>query len=378
MTPSKEALAHSQKVQHVILEKIRQQNGLLSFTDYMQTCLYEPGLGYYTAGCEKFGSAGDFTTAPTLSPLFPQALAKQWQQIQQLLPRADLLEFGAGTGAMAAGILNSLSTDELPRHYYIMEVSADLRQRQQAYLTQHCPELIHRVIWLDTLPESFNGLILANEVLDAMPVELFHLNQDGGFEIFVTSQEERLTWQKQPTDKYNDLLPNLPTEVLSQGYTSEINPAIHPWVKSLADILQQGIILLIDYGFPEAEYYHPSRNRGTLMCHFQHHSHPDPLLYPGIQDITAHVNFTDVARAAVAHDLEPYGYCDQAKALLSLDILELVENITDETERFNANQQLKLLTLPHEMGELFKFIAFGKGIEEPLKTFTIQDSSYRL
>lgn len=376
--PDPESKQHSMQLLQLIQDRIQQ--GPFSFADYMQTCLYEPGLGYYSAGCEKFGPQGDFVTAPSMTPLFAQCLGQQCLEVLAPLQGGSILEFGAGGGELAQGILDFLEQHgQLPENYFILEVSAQLQQRQRAYLQQHAPQHVERIHWLSQLPENFKGIILANEVMDAMPVERFHISQDGHFQLVVGCEDDTLSWKASPpqskklNEKIQTISQILPADCLRQGYTSEINLTISPWIASLSQCLSQGVILLIDYGFPEAEYYHPQRNEGTLMCHFQHYAHGDPLIYPGIQDITAHVNFTDVAQAATDNQLDILGFCNQAAFLLSLGLLEKTDN-----EDFRAKQQVKRLTMPHEMGELFKVIALGKQVEQSLTGFTIQNQSYRL
>ncbi len=376
--PSTDTREHSERVKKHILHQIQQHNGSISFADYMQICLYEPGLGYYSAGCEKFGPGGDFTTAPLISPLFAQCLGQQCQEVLQTLAPSNILELGAGNGKLAQDILDFLAKhQQLPDTYFILEVSAQLQQQQQKTLQKS--EHIDRIKWISALPQDFNGIILANEVMDAMPVELFHLNENGNHQLVVSQKNEEFCWQlssprsthlKTQIDK---IAKTLPKDVRSSGYTSEFNTNLSPWIKSLASCLARGVILLIDYGFPEAEYYHPQRSTGTLMCHFQHHAHSHPLIYPGIQDITSHVDFTEVAAAATDNDLKILGYCSQGAFLLALGLLEKVNQ-----KDFEAKQQVKRLTMPHEMGELFKVIALGKNVEQSLLGFTIQNQPQRL
>jgi SAM-dependent MidA family methyltransferase len=383
-TPDAAAQQHSQQLQQSIIENIHQHEKI-NFADYMQMALYQPQLGYYSGGCQKFGRQGDFVTAPEISPLFSRCLAHQAAQVLNELGGGDILEFGAGSGKMACDILLELNhTNDLPDHYYIIEVSAELQQRQQQLIQQKIPELAEKVSWLSQLPETgFQGIVLANEVLDAMPVHIF---RGGKFfqEAYINYQEGKFAWH------YDTPSPHL-TESLQQleltfddNYQSEINVNIAPWINSLANFLSKGLVLLIDYGFPRHEYYHPQRDTGTLACHYQQQVHFDPLILPGLQDITAHVDFTAVASAALNAGFALAGYTTQAYFLLNCGLLndsitKLVAEQNNQKQQYSINQQIKMLTLPSEMGELFKAIALTKGIAtETLIGFTENDQRTRL
>lgn len=374
--PSIEALEHSNQLTHFILTQIQQNRGMISFKDYMHHALYATGLGYYHAGAQKLGATGDFVTAPELSSLFSECIARQCQEVFEQLTGGDILEIGAGSGIMASDILNALSkTNYLPEHYFILELSPDLKNRQQQTLQNKCPKYCDRVIWLDALPtRPFRGFIVANEVLDAMPVSVFTMrsgnlheqmvipaqysdNEASIFDTHSMSASETLT-------SAIDMLYADGIDTFPEAYTSEINLHILPWIKSLSACLTQGLILLIDYGFSRQEYYHPDRNMGTLMCHYQHRAHTDPFFYPGLQDITAHVDFTAVAEAASQNELEVLGYTTQAAFLLNCGLLTNVQNLSPK-----QNQTIHTLTSPAEMGELFKVIALGKDIEHLLLGF---------
>ncbi|MCH9644194.1 MAG: SAM-dependent methyltransferase [Gammaproteobacteria bacterium] len=368
--PTADASAHGQKVSNHIASIIQQQ-GPISFAIYMQLALYAPGLGYYSAGAHKFGGTGDFVTAPELSPLFSQCLARQCQQVLEHLGGGDILEFGAGSGVMAMDILLECQRlGCLPEHYYIIEVSADLRERQQILLQEKIPDLFDRIIWLDNLPEKpINGVILANEVLDAMPVEIFK-QANGLKQFYVDYQDEKFVWKLQDIKdtRLKSAVEKLEINFI-ENYQSEINLNIPPWITALSNSLQRGVVLLIDYGFPRHEYYHADRHMGTLMCHYQHHAHPDPLVYPGLQDITAHVDFTAVAEAAVSAGFDIEGFTHQAAFLLNCGI---------ESNDLQSTQALKRLLLPSEMGELFKVIALSKGNAPDLIGFQKMDQLHRL
>lgn len=362
--PQTEALQHSQRLVEMIAEEIK-AHGPITFKRYMELALYAPGLGYYSAGAQKFGADGDFVTAPEISPLFSQCLAGYCSQVISQIGGGDILEFGAGSGVMAADILLELDRlDCLPERYYILEVSAELKQRQQQLIKQKIPSFFAKVVWLDALPEkSFNGVVLANEVLDAMPVHRFKKTPDGIKEWYVNFKNQKFTWHlgSPSTEKINKALNDMRVK-LEDGYESEICLAVMPWIKSLASIINQGEIIVIDYGFPGAEYYHPQRSEGTLMCHYRHHAHSDPFYYPGLQDITAHVDFDLVVSAAQDAGLKVVGYKNQASFLLQNGLATKVDmQRLDLEQQMALAKQIKLLTLPTEMGELFKVLILSNG-----------------
>jgi SAM-dependent MidA family methyltransferase len=384
--PDANALAHSNQLLQLIKQEIAQQKGVISFARFMELALYAPGLGYYSAGGQKFGAMGDFVTAPEISPLFARCLACQCQQVLAEVQGGDILEFGAGSGVMAADLLLELERlNCLPAHYFILEVSADLQKRQQEKLQQSIPHLFKRVVWLTSLPATpLRGIILANEVLDAMPVHRFVLENKQIKEIGVAWEDERLV-DKQMESVTPPLLmavAKLQQEVLSEVsyYSSEINLLLPGWLQSVSTILQQGLVLLIDYGFVSAEFYHPERYMGTLMCHYRHQGHTDPFWLPGLQDITAHVDFTAVAEAAHAAGFAISGYTSQAAFLLDCGLLMLAEKSVGQnlTNQLRLSQQIQKLTAPHEMGELFKVLALTKNFAQPLLGFSLQDLRRRL
>ncbi|MFZ5841897.1 MAG: class I SAM-dependent methyltransferase [Pseudomonadota bacterium] len=380
--PSAAAIAHSERLQAHLAAQMQQRP--LPFSAFMADLLYAPGLGYYSAGATKLGAAGDFVTAPELSPLFSQCLARQCAEVLTAIGGGDLLEFGAGRGIMARDILLELAAlDCLPGQYFIVEVSADLRQRQQQTLAELPAELAGKVVWLEAFPGAFNGVVLANEVLDAMPVTLFRRNGNTLTEMAVTLAENGdFRWTELPADAALQLwfaaLPDAIKAGWPDDYLSEYHPLQAGWLQSLGRMLQRGVVLLIDYGFPRHEFYHPDRSRGTLMCHYRHHAHPDPLLLPGLQDVTAHVDFTAVAEQAIDAGLDLLGYCHQAGFLQSLGVLELAMRYSEEREQIAAAQALKRLLMPHEMGELFKVIALGKAVDLSLTGFALHDMRERL
>lgn len=380
--PSTAALAHSGQLTTYIHREIAAAGGWISFARFMEAALYAPGLGYYSAGAQKFGAAGDFVTAPELTPLFGQALARQVAEAMALAG-ARVLEAGAGSGRLAADLLAELERlGSLPERYFILDLSGELRQRQQATLAATVPQMLSRVEWLDRLPEDFAGVVIGNEVLDAMPVNLVVWREDGIAErgVMVDAAGE-FAWSERPA---NGALLAAAEEIAGQcplppGFESEIGLAARAWAAEWGRILSRGVLLLIDYGFPRREFYHLQRGRGTLMCHYRHHAHPDPFYLPGLQDITAHVDFTAVIAAAHAAGLELVGYTSQGQFLLNCGILDRLAELPAESPAYiRAAGAVNKLLLPHEMGELFKIIAIGRGIETPLLGFARGDQSYRL
>ncbi|MDH3527086.1 MAG: SAM-dependent methyltransferase [Gammaproteobacteria bacterium] len=383
--PSAEALALSQQLVAVIREEIAAGAGSIPFSRYMELCLYSPGLGYYSAGSQKFGAAGDFITAPELSSLFGRCLAQSCASVLVELGGGDILEFGAGSGRLAADILGELETaGHLPGQYCILERSAELRARQQETLVTQVPQLFERVVWLDALPQAnFRGVLLANEVLDAMPVERFRWNGTAVELFHVSGSDEPLDWC--PVETHGGAVAadvrHLVTEAgLAAGYVSEINMTLAPWLGSIAALLDQGMVLLADYGYPRHEYYHPQRSAGTLMCHYRHRAHDNPFLWPGLQDITAHVDFTAVAEAGSAAGLDVTGYTTQVHFLLDCGIDRLLSAVgpSDSVDYLKQAQQVKQLLLPGEMGERFKFIGLTRDIENPIPGFRLQNFLHRL
>jgi len=359
--PSAEAASHSARLTELIRSEIAAHGGWISFARYMELALYAPGLGYYTAGTHKFGEAGDFTTAPELSPLFGHTLARQAAEIMER-SAPHILELGAGSGKLAADMLAELEKlDCLPDSYMILEVSADLRARQQAFLRERLPHLSDRVQWLDKLPEHFSGAILANEVLDALPVHLVHWHDGTISERGVAVSDNGFIWQDRAIDE-EPLLQAARQINVPDDYVSEICLAARGLINSLASCLEQGVMLFIDYGFGAREYYHPQRSSGTLMCHYRHHAHGDPFYLPGLQDITAHVDFTAIAECGIDAGLELLGYTNQAFFLINCGITELLQDTSPENLRdyLPLSAQLQKLTSPAEMGDLFKVIVLGK------------------
>ncbi len=398
--PDDIAVQHSQQLLGVLHKQL--DAGAMSFAQYMQTVLYEPGLGYYMAGAQKFGSRGDFITAPEVSDLFGQCIAAQCREVLDLIG-GSILELGAGSGRLALSVLSSLS-DAPPEQYCILEPSAELALRQKQLLQQHLPEtLFARVTWLDALPENFVGVCLANEVMDALPVELFTRQGDQIHQVCIDlsnggqskNLNDDLTGDicsnafKYVTQAAPESLQNLVAAIEAElgtpfesGYQSEVCTLLAPWVSSLGKAIKKGVLLLSDYGYPRQEYYLPERRSGTLACYYQHHFHDNVFYYPGLQDITAHVDFTRVVEAGSAAGFALLGYTSQTGFLLNTGISTLAaKNIAackTELEQLSLAKEIKTLTLPGEMGERFQFMALGKNLTSALHGFAAQDLSHRL
>jgi SAM-dependent MidA family methyltransferase len=377
--PSPDALVHSAKLCNLIRTDIAAQGGWIPFSRFMELALYAPGLGYYTAGAQKFGTEGDFITAPELSTLFGRTVARQLVEVMQA-NTPHILELGAGSGKLALDILGELEKlGALPDSYSILEVSADLRERQQTLLRKKLPHLADRVHWLDTLPDKISGAVIGNEVLDALPVHLLYWTNHRILERGVTNENNHFIWQ--------DRLPQTPALLdiakklkVPDDYLSEISLTASGLIASLCERMDKGAMIFIDYGFGAREYYHPQRTRGTLMCHYRHHSHDDPFYLPGLQDITAHVDFTAVAEAAIDHGAHFLGYTSQAHFLINNGVMDFLAEVSAEDVKAYAplSAQLQKLTSPAEMGELFKVIALGKGMDQPLAGFLRGDLSRHL
>lgn len=418
----------SQYLVSATIDAIRKKGGSISFANYMQMALYTKEIGYYTSNLPKFGSRGDFVTAPEISPLFSRCLAKQCQSILETLrlesskienskdeaEKINILEIGAGSGKMAADLLLSLKDlNTLPTAYYILELSENLKQRQRETLASLIPDFLSNIHWITECPSEFKGIILANEVLDAMPVHLFSATDTEISEIKVIEKENQLALDFFKIDTINaknnffktnndkninnvnninvigldnniiNFISNMQAELAwPSPYYSEINLGLQAWLSNIAQNIKQGVFLLIDYGFPRHEYYHPDRHQGTLMCHYQHYAHTNPLWHPGLQDITAHVDFTAVAEAAMATGLAVLGFTNQAAFLLNCGLMDLVsirdKQILQEKKMIEEKQAIQLLTSPAEMGELFKVMALGKNFDLPLLGFRNHDQRYRL
>jgi SAM-dependent MidA family methyltransferase len=373
---SPDALAASAALHDIIAAEITARGGWISFARYMELALYAPGLGYYSGGSRKFGGEGDFLTAPELTPLYGQALARQVAQVLAA-SAPQVIEAGAGSGRLAADLL--LALDALgcaPGHYGILELSGELRARQQATLHERAPRLADRVEWLDELPERFSGCLVGNEVLDAMPTHA--LRWDDGSDVLeggVGLEDGRLVPAERPAT--GALLAAAQAMPVARPHRGELGLAARAWVAELARRLECGAMLLIDYGLPRHELYHPQRDGGTVRCHYRHRVHDDPLWLPGLSDITSHVDFTAVAEAGFDAGLDVLGYTSQAVFLLNCGIGELPEQGVGADE-LRARGAVNVLISPNEMGETFKVIALGRGLSGPLLGFARGDRVHAL
>ena len=383
--PDSASAAHSARVVDYIRGQIDAAGGSIAFAEFMQHALYAPGLGYYVAGATKFGEAGDFITAPEVSSAFGGVVARQCAEVLAQIPDGEVLEYGAGSGKLAVDVLEGLRRlGSLPASYKILEVSADLRERQEALLQQRVPEILPRVTWLEAPPTKLRGVILANEVLDAMPVERF-VRRDGAIRQQRVAVEGReFAWTEAPAPAHlaaaveaieGELGARFP-----EAYVSEVGLAASGWIEGLADVVQAGMVFLFDYGVSRREYYAAERSSGWLRCHFRHHAHNDPLVLAGIQDLTAWVDFTAVAEAAVAAGFEISGYCAQAQFLMAGGLAEELRNLAtlSPKEQLELSRQIKTLTLPGEMGEHFKCMALQKGVTAQPSGFDLVDRTHTL
>ena len=377
--------AHAARVLETLRARITEAGGWLSFDQYMQLALYAPGIGYYSAGARKLGEGGDFTTAPEISPLFGRCLARHCAQVLAACGGGDVLEIGAGTGRLAFDLLAALHANgTVPARYRILEVSADLRERQRALLKQLPARLFHRVEWLDTPPaEAWRGALLANEVLDALPVECFTWRDGQVLERGVALREDgALTWsERAATDSLRGEVGRVSADSGTpwpEEFHSELCSRAGAWIGEVTRSLSEGVALFIDYGLPRRDYYAAARSDGTLRCHYRQRAHDDPFAHPGLEDITAWVDFTRVAEAADAADLEVLGFATQAALLLGLGIERDVADAGEEAMRIRLASEARRLLMPEEMGESFKAIALGRGVDIPLAGFALQDLRNRL
>jgi SAM-dependent MidA family methyltransferase len=382
--PDSESLFRSNTLKRCITAEIEAAGGWVNFARFMELALYTPGLGYYESGVKIFGRSGDFVTAPELTTLFGRAFAAQARQVMTLsAPR--ILEVGAGTGALARSLLNELDAfGELPESYAILEISETLRARQKQTLSEGSPHWRDRVEWIDALPEKFDGLVFANEVLDAMPVH--RVRWRGGepsvVECGVGLENGEFIWRERPADGLlREIMEAAAADyALPEGYIAEINLAAENWTRSWGTIFGKGALIVIDYGFPRCERFHPQRAGGTLMCHHRHHARDDPFPFIGLQDMTAHLDFSALAKAAFEGGLDVLGSSAQAALLINCGIIGLLSKSFDPASLSYAKEAraAQRLLSPEEMGEVFKAASFGKGIGEELLGFSCGDRSARL
>lgn len=385
--PDDASLAHSRVVADFIRQQIVNGGGAIGFAEFMHHALYAPGLGYYAAGATKFGAAGDFVTAPEISPIFGRILARQIAGVfdQMSSVERNVLEFGAGSGVLAATILAALlKSDRLPEHYFILEVSADLQERQSSYLSSALPELFERIVWLKALPESFAGVLIANEVIDALPTERFSKQKGRVCRQAVRNVHDGFAWQLEPASALLErAVQSIETRLgyeLPDGYTSEISLGASSWLQDLANCTREGVLFLFDYGVSLREYYAADRSDGWLRCHFRHHAHSNPLIYPGIQDLTSWVNFSQIAEVAVERGLRVEGYVTQAQFMLYGGLQEEMQEFASlpTAAQMELSSQIKVLMLPGEMGENVKCIGLSKGSFSDIACMTRADRAHTL
>ncbi|MDU0810339.1 MAG: SAM-dependent methyltransferase [Burkholderia sp.] len=383
-----EMLVQSNMLAIQLRKYIVEAGGWLSFSRFMEVVLYTPNLGYYSSGTRKFSEhtndGGDFVTAPELSPLFAQTLARPIAKSLTISNTRSIIEFGAGTGKLALGLLLELSKLHIELdEYIIVDLSGELRERQHDTINTSLYNITTHIRWIDELPQSFEGVILCNEVLDSMPVRLFSKAVGGWQERGVVIHNGEFAFYDLPVT-FNDLPVILNSLDVADGYVTETHQAALAFTKTVCTMLTRGVIFLIDYGFPAYEYYHPQRNMGTLMCHYRHHVHDDPFSYLGLQDITSHVEFTGIYKAGTSVGANLLGYTSQARFLLNAGIIDALTNIYSLNYQYflqAANAVHKLIS-ESEMGELIKVISFTRGIDmskaHTIDGFAQGDRSYTL
>jgi SAM-dependent MidA family methyltransferase len=383
--PGPSALAQSEALVAQVRAELEAAGGWLPFDRYMERALYAPGLGYYSGGARKFGLRGDdgsdFVTAPEMSPLFATTLARPLAEALQTSGTRELMEFGAGTGKLAAGLLNALDALGVEfDSYSIVDLSGELRERQRETIEAAVPALAAKVRWLDALPEQFEGVVIGNEVLDAMPVRLFAFTGGAWHERGVTWRDETFAFDDRLVSEAADIALLAEIETAGVDYVTETHDAARAFTRTICTMLARGAAFFIDYGFPRHEYYHEQRAQGTLMCHYRHRAHGDPFVYPGLQDITAHVEFTGIAEAGVEAGADLLGFTSQARFLLNAGITETLSALdpTDTAKFLPAANAVQKLLSEAEMGELFKVIAFSRGLDDTLRAFSSGDRSHTL
>jgi len=384
---SEEAIEIQKSLTDKIISEIDKQGGTIPFSQFIQMALYQPKRGYYQNGLHKFGDKGDFVTAPEIGRHFARCIANSIFQCINNKETQSILEIGAGSGALAVNLLKSLGKMSLyPAEYLILEPSAQLQVQQKFLLSESLPEYFPQIKWLSKLPDNFNGVIIANEVADAIPCERIKFTNNQWVRLGVSYQNSGLQVSDMDVISAEELPQSLTenrSEKFVEGYTTEYRPLIDGWIKSLANTLNQGAILLVDYGYPESEFYHPQRTSGSLNCFIRHYQQDDPLQLIGLQDITAHVDFSQIARVADLNGLDIDGYTTQAGFLLENGITEFFESDsnsrqeTDET-RYRTSQEIQKLLMPGQMGEVFKVILLTKKLSTEIKGFTLQDHLHRL
>lgn len=383
--PDAASLAHSERVADHIRRCIDRSGGSIGFAEYMHEALYAPGLGYYSAGAAKLGSGGDFVTAPEISPLFGRVLGRQFAGVLRALAGGAILELGAGTGRLSVELLKTLdSAGAGPFRYVILEVSADLADRQRRLIRSEVPGMLPRVAWVDRLPRRFTGIVVANEVADALPVERFVKRGTRVVQRRVKAEGEGFAWCEAPAPEYLERhvrgIEQSLSGPLPDGYVSEVSTGLPGWIGDLAGCVEHGLVVLIDYGLPRREYYAPDRSGGWLRCHFRHRVHDDPLILPGIQDLTAWVDFTAVATAAADAGLRVAGFVSQSRLLLDGGLEQELAGIErlPTAAQIELSRQVRILTMPGEMGEHCKCIGLARGPLPTPDALSIGDRAHSL
>jgi len=370
--PDPEAAAHSQRLAERIAEAIVAEGDWIPFSRYMELALYAPGLGYYAAGARKFGADGDFITSPEISPMFARCFGLQAGPVLRGVG-GDILELGPGSGIFAADLFDALKEQgTLPERYLLLEVSPDLRERQRELLAKRHPDQMSRFVWIEELPKKIRGMVIANEVLDVVPCSMLHRHGTDILERGVVLTEAGFAFEDQPIAQ--DELARRAAAVFPPGdydYLSEVNLAAEALIRTVASSLEAGLAIFIDYGFPEREFYHPQRSMGTMRCHYRHRFHGDPFFWPGLQDLTAHVDFSAMARAAEQGGAEVVGFTTQAYFLISCGLAVLVSagDPTMTLSKLKGTSAVHRLIGPSEIGELFKVLGFQKNLEGPVLGF---------
>ena len=394
--PEAQERRHSARLCDRIRADITRHHGWIGFDQFMQQALYAPRLGYYQSDLPKFAHAddltsdlsgarvGDYVTAPLLGTVLARCLARQCVEVLLEIGHGTVLEFGAGSGHLAADLLRAMDAlGRLPDYYFILETSATLRARQQETIAARCGSLGQRVRWLEQLPpDRFDGVVIANEVLDAMPAMRFAMQAGGvACALGVALDGDQFHWAKSEPLPEN-LQERLAEYDLTEGYQSELALRAEAWVRSVGEKINTGVLLLIDYGFPAREFYHHERRAGTLMCHYRHVAHDNPFFYPGLQDISVHIDFTAISRAAQEVEMAVAGFTSQGAFLLSLGALDFIQahydNDNDIKTSLAMSQEIQKLTMPHEMGELFKVLALSRNYSRALSGFSMKDRRGRL
>lgn len=374
--PEPAAQAASAALTALIRQRIAAAGGRIGFDAYQELALYAPGLGYYSGGAAKLGPGGDFVTAPGLGTLYARCLARQVAQVLEHLGGGDVLEFGPGDGALAAALLPELAALGAPvRRYLAIERSAELADRQRAALAR--VGWADRAQWLAGLPDTFTGVALASEVLDALPVRRYRVTAHGLAELYVGVAADGFVLVEGPV-RDAEPVQHLAAADLPAGYQTEASPAAQAWVRAVAGMLGRGVVLVVDYGYPRAVYYHPQRAQGTFRCHYRHRAHDDAFAWPGLTDLTAHVDFTAIAQAALDGGADLLGYTTQADFLIHAGLAQVLAGTDPGDPAYPAlAREARQLVLPNHMGEAFGVLAFGRGVDLPLAGFA-RDHRHRL